>query len=207
MEDQKNDQVETSQNSVAEAQKNDQEDFKKILEEEEKKQEARKGFQARHKKLAVDESVVTESSEDLAEKVASKLFPKLQAQNEQIVRQQRIKEVSKGNPDYQKLIEFHLNNSVNPDLPFEDRLEVAIAVANKNRVEKTANEINIAHQNRAQVSNVSQGSSSESKMTPGNNVLSESQLNELKKRAKEYGFNEKQTKKFIEDAENKLARK
>jgi hypothetical protein len=195
--------VSTEQNATAE---DTEVDYEKELETVTKKTKAEIGYAQRHKD---DEKEIDDKDDVLAEKVAGKLFPKLQAQQEKNLIDQRLETLSKGNQALKKLIQYHLENSVNPNLDLESRLDVAYAAANKKRIEKTAQEINIAQQNRGQLPSGNQGTSTETIKKPGANVVSDEQLKNLRHRAdtigRAAGWSEKQKEKFVEDAIAKLS--
>lgn len=179
-------------------------DYAKELETVTSKVRAQEGYARRHEKD--DEAY---SQEELAEKVAAKIFPKLQAQTEKTILSQRLETLSRGNDSLKKLIQYHLDNSVNPNLDLDARLDVAYAAATKKQLEKTASEIKLAQQNRSQVSNSGQGSSTEVQKKPGQNIVSDDQLAYLKKKAETIGgaagWDAQRKEKFVEDAIRSLA--
>lgn len=114
----------------------------------------------------------------------------------------KLEKVAGANESLKKLIKFHYDNSVNPNMGMEERMEAAYAIANKKAIDKSIKEINVARTNRSQVSNVGQGSNQETYSKPGQNVLSDAQINELKAKAKEWHLDEK---KFIENTIKRLS--
>jgi hypothetical protein len=217
MPDQKSEEsVEKTEEKEAETEKVEavvDEDYQKELEEATAKvkanEEARKGYAQRHQEVSQETEVIDEEKEDkLADKVVQKLTPIIQQTVESSNFDKRLSELSGGNPALAQLIKLHYDKSTNPNLPLEDRLEFAYAIANKKVIAKKVSEINIAQKNRQQIVNVGQGNSTETQQIPGSNSLSTLQKEELKKRADQLGraagWNEIQKKKFIDDAEKRL---
>lgn len=142
------------------------------------------------------------SDEDLADRVAAKILPKLQATAEFNALEINLDKKAQGNEGLKKLIKFHYDNSVNPNMDMNERMEAAYAIAQKKTIDKTVKEINIARTNRAQISNLGQGSNQEVYKQPGQNVLSDSQINELTAKAKAWNLD---PKKFIENTIKRLS--
>lgn len=170
----------TKQNATVETTAENEVDYEKELEVAAEKQKNAE-FAARRiaKKQEVEEPEV-DPDEKLLKKFESRILPKLQATAESNALEIHLKEVAGDNESQKRLIRFHLDNTVNKDLPLRERVEAAYAIANKKLVDKTVKEINIAQQNRSQLSTVGQGSNQETYAQPGNNVLSENQINDLK---------------------------
>ncbi len=173
-----------------EVEKVEQDDFDEELEKVQKKTEAQIGFERRQSQKSHDEKDV-ENEEDLADKVANKLFPKLQAQNEAMVLEGKL-EKRTTNPKLQELIKYHLKNTINANSgTLDERLELAEAVARKNSILKQASEINTATQNKKQIQNNSQGSGSATQSETKDKDFSPEQLADLEKRAKKLGIDPK----------------
>lgn len=153
-------------------------DYDKELEEVTRKTQAQAFYEKRHQ----EKPEVLEET-DLAKKVADQLRPEIRSILEENTRNSRLDAVSGGNQSKRALIEFHLKNSVNPNLDFETRLENAVAISNKRALAKSQSEINISQQNRAQISNSGLGANTETQQRPGANQLSTSQTQEIEKRA------------------------
>jgi hypothetical protein len=209
----------TEQPAPAEKEEIEEVDYQKELEkataEAEANEKARQGYALRHKKEESDQTneyVSDEEKEDrLADKVVKKLTPIIQSTVDASSFDKKLGELANGNPALSQLIKLHFDKSTNPELPTNDRLEAAYAIANKRVIAKQIAEINIAQKNRQQIVSVGTGSSTETHQTPGSNALSDAQKIELKKRAeylgKAVGWNEATKKKFIDDAEKQLATK
>lgn len=179
-------------------------DYDKELEvaisESAKKEEARKGFALRHKKDELEEESEDES-EKMAKKVASILLPQLQSTAEAGSLDVKLDKLAGGNETLKKLIKIKYENNTNPSQDMDSRLEDAFAIANKKVIEKKAKEINLSVQNRSQISNIGQGTNQETYQKPGENILSDAQINDLKKFAKANNLDEK---KFLEKAMQNL---
>lgn len=200
--------VETEQTATVESTKEEvveEVDYEKELEEVTRKVQAKSGYEMRHQKKE-DEA---QEPDDMADRVAAKLFPKLQAVNEQNLLNQRLEQLSKGNPTLKKLIQTHYDNSTNPNADMESRLDVAYAAANKKRIEKAVRELNVAQSNRSQIGSTAQGSSTEVLKKPGQNIVSDAQLQDIKSRAeklgRQLGWNPATQEKFVADAVKSLA--
>lgn len=180
-------------------------DYDAELKEAERKAQAETFYQKRHEKDESKEDDSNDKSDDLADRVVAKILPKVQASVESTVLESKLETLSKGNQSLKKLIKFHLENSVNPNLDLDARLEIAYAAANKKNIERAASEINIANQNRSQISNLGQGANEGDGVKVKDNILSEEQIKELNHKADVYSFNEKQRKNFIEGVRNRLA--
>jgi len=166
--------------------------------------EKQKNSEFAQRRIASKQSAAEEDSkeDDIADRVAAKILPKLQATAESSALDIKLDKVAGANESLKKLIKFHYDNSVNPNMDMNERLEAAYAIANKKLVDKTVKEINVARTNRSQVSNIGQGSSQETYQKPGQNVLSDAQINDLKEKARMWHLDEK---KFIENTIKRLS--
>ena len=169
---------ETTEQTATVETKEEEVDYDQELVEAAEKQRNAEGYAQRHAKKDVE--VTEDADEALVNKVKSALLPELQKTAEANSLEIHLDKVAGSNESLKKLVRFHLDNSVNKDLPLGDRVEAAHAIANKKRIEKTVKEINVARQNRSQISNVGQGSNQETYSKPGQNVLSDNQINKLK---------------------------
>lgn len=143
-----------------------------------------------------------DDSDSIADKVIAKVLPALKLTAESSALEGKLDRVAGANESLKKLIKFHYENSVNPNMGMDERVEAAYAIANKKAIDKTVKEINVARTNRSQISNVGQGSNQETYSKPGQNVLSDAQINELKAKAKMWGLDEK---RFIENTIKRLS--
>ncbi len=157
-------------------------DYDKELEIAAEKQRNAEGAQRRLAKKEVVEETEEDPDERLLKKFESRVLPKLQATAESNSLEIHLEKVAGDNESLKKLVRFHIDNSVNKDLPLAERVDAAYAIANKKLVDKTVKEINVAQRNRSQISNVGQGQSQETYSKPGQNVLSDAQINMLKER-------------------------
>jgi hypothetical protein len=158
----------------------------------EKKEKNREGYNFRK---TVEETQDIELEEEkvsrLVQKELSKVLPTIQASTEAILLEQKLNALT-DNPSMRKLIKLHFENSVNPGLgSVDERLEAAQAIATRKQTAKIMNELTVAAQNRSQIQNASQGSNSESRAV-SDGVLSDNQLNELKRR----GWNDEKITRF-----------
>lgn len=149
------------------------------------------------KRIAKKEEDQTDDSDDIAQKVISQVLPALKATAESSALEVMLEKKASGNESLKKLMRSHYENRTNPGLDMATRVEDAFAIANKKLVDKSIKEINIARQNRSQISNVGQGANTEQVLKPSSNVLSDAQLSELKLKAKRWNLPEKE---FIEGA-------
>jgi len=186
-------------------------DYAKELEEAEL-EKARNNIAAQQRierKNAQVEEETVDNSDLIAEKVIQKVLPVLNSATQSNLIESKLDNLSDGNDALKRLIKFHMDNSVNPSLDLNERIEAAYAIANKKVIDKKVREINIAQKNRMQIANVGQGSSTETHEIPGSNALSPAQKAALKEKADQFGkiagWNDSQKKKFIEDAEKRLA--
>lgn len=147
------------------------------------------------------EKEVTED-DDLADRVAAKLFPKLQATAESSALEVKLDKVAGNNESLKKLVKFHFDNSVNPNMDMNERVEAAYAIANKKTIERTAKEINIARTNRSQISNVGQGSNQETQQRPKQNILSDAQIQALRDKAISWHLN---PDKFVDETIKRMS--
>lgn len=162
-------------------------DYDKELEEAAKATHNEIGYELRHK----NKDVATEEEEDdkpLTKKDLDKVVSTFKQAAESNSLEVKLDKVAGSNESLKKLIKFHIDNSVNPSLSLDAKVEAAYAIANKKLVDKTVKEINIAQQNRSQISNVGQGTNSETHAKPGQNVLSDSQINKLKEQHKNWNL-------------------
>jgi hypothetical protein len=180
-------------------------DYDAELIEAQKKAEANKlGYAARKAKEEVEEEVKDES-DDIADKVIKKILPVINSATQSNLMEGKLNELSGGNEALKRSIKWHMDNSVNPALDINERVEAAYAIANKKVIAKTLKEINIAQKNRANIVGVGEGTSTEVQQKPGVNVLSEVQLNRLKQIAKANNWDAKTTEKFIQATQQKLS--
>jgi hypothetical protein len=180
-----------------------------LKEVQKQKEDARLGYAARHAIRDVEEGVEpieeVDNSDMIAEKVIQKILPVIQSATQSNLIEKKLDDLAGGNDALKKLIEFHMDNSVNPALSLNERAEAAYAIANKKVIDKKVKEINLAQKNRAQIASTGEGGSTDSPIKPGDNVLSEIQLNKLKEIAKANNWNDKATKEFIEKTKERLA--
>ena len=187
-------------------------DYDKELIEAQKEAEARRlGYAMRHAKKEVEAELEPEQDQSdlIAEKVINKVLPVINSATQSNLIEGKLDELSEGNDALKKLIRFHMDNSVNPTLDLNSRLDAAYAIANKKVIAKTVKEINLAQKNRSQIVNTGEGASIEPKQTPGANVLSENQKAEIRRQAESIGrqaqWGEKEKARFIAEAEKRLA--
>ena len=187
-------------------------DYDKELEQAQKEAESRRlGYAIRHAKQDVEAETEPEQDQSdlIAEKVLNKVLPVLNSATQSNLIEGKLDELSGGNDALKKLIRFHMDNTVNPTLDLNSRLEAAHAIANKKVIAKTVKEINIAQKNRSQIVNTGEGASTELKQSPGSNVLSDNQKAEIRRQAESIGrqaqWGEKEKARFIADAEKRLA--
>ncbi len=160
------------------------EGFDKELEEIQKKTEAQFGYERRQSQKSPEEKDDAENQDDLAEKVAKKILPVLQAQNEKTILETKLSKWD-SNPALKRLIQYHLENTVSQNAgSLDERLEYAEANARRKTLLKQASEINIASQNKKQIQNTSQGSGSGTKVEGKDKDFSAEQLADLERRAK-----------------------
>lgn len=172
-----------------------EEDFDKDLEEVQRKTEAQIGFERRQNLKSKEEKDDAENEDDLADKVAKKLLPVIQAQNEKTLLETKLSKWD-SNPALKKLIQYHLEHTVNPNAgSLDERLEYAESNARRKILLKQASEITIATQNKKQIQNNSQGSGSASQAETKDKDFSAEQLADLEKRAKKLGID---PKKYLE---------
>ena len=174
---------------------------------EQQKEANRQGYAMRHQKVEKpvedevdDDAVETERIRKTAALTAEMLQPVIQQATQSNLIDNRLNELSGGNEPLKRLMKFHMDNSVNPSLSIQEKAEMAYAIANKATIEKKFKEANLATQNRQQISNVGQGSNTES-AKPGTNLLSEDQKNDLRKIARQIGID---PEKYITDFEKGL---
>lgn len=159
-------------------------DFDKELQEEiakaEHAEQARKGYAQRHKETTIETSYDEEDAITKAvEKGIAKLLPKLEATTNSAALELHLSQMT-SDPSLRNLIKYHFDNSVGSNGSIQERLENAQAIALKKTIAKQAKEINVALNNRQQISNTGMGSHSQSIAEPKDHILSESQINSLK---------------------------
>ena len=128
-----------------------------------------------------DDSKDEDASVDaIAEKVAEKLLPTIQRQTASDTIQSVLNELS-SDPNEQKLIMYHFENSVGSNGNIRGRLENAKLIANKKAILKTNQELKVALHNRSQLGNTGQGASTE-QGKQGDTYFTPDQLAFFKKR-------------------------
>lgn len=178
-------------------------DYDDELKQAQEKAEANRLAYAARK--AKEEVIEEDNSDDIADKVIRKILPVINSATQSNLIENKLTELSGGNESLKRSIKWHMENSVNSALDLNERAEAAYAIANKNVIAKTLKEINIAQKNRANIVGVGEGSSTEVQQKPGDNSLSEGQLNQLKKIAKMNNWDAKTTEKFIDTTKQRLA--
>lgn len=161
-------------------------DYDKELAEAAEKQKNQEFAARRIAKKAEQSDHESEESDDLADRVAAKILPALKQTAESSALEVFLDRKANGNESLKKLLRFNYENRTNPNLDIATRVEDAYAIANKKVVEKTVKEINVARTNRSQISNIGQGQSQETHKVPGQNVLSDAQINDLKAKHKDW---------------------
>ena len=155
------------------------------------KAENRKGYEQR---VAVKDDIVDEEDDKvvaLANKVVERIIPQLQKQSESTGLEVLLGGMT-SDPKLRELTKFHYENSVNPSVgSISDRLEAALAIAQRKVIIKKSKELQIADLNRQQMGTI-QGSHQESVAKVGDNLLSEAQVRELKQR----GWDDKKIERF-----------
>lgn len=171
-------------------------------------EEKRQGYALRQAQKK-EETESQDESDKIAERVIAKVLPALKSTAESSALDAKLEKIAGGNEARKKLIKFHFENSVNPNMDMDARLEAADAISNQKVLKKTVKELNIAQQNRSQISNAvgsGQGANQETHVKPGENIVSPEQLAEIKRRARLAGMDEKATNKFVEDATRALGK-
>jgi hypothetical protein len=176
-----------------------------LKEAQEKAESNRLAYAARKAIKDVEVEPEVDNSDDIADKVIRKILPVINTATQSNLIDRKLEELSGGNESLKRSIKWHMDNSVNPSLDLHERAEAAYAIANRKVISKTLNEINIAQKNRVNIVGIGEGSSTEVQQRPGDNVLSENQMTELKKIAKLSGFSPKQTEDFISKSKQRLA--
>lgn len=192
--------VETEQPATVEV------DYEKELNEAKKKAEDnRLGYAARKAKESIEPDVKEDTSDDIAAKVIQKILPALNSASQSNLIEQKLEELSGGNDALKRSIRWHMENSVNPSLELHERAEAAYAIANRTVIAKTLKEINLAQKTKAHIVGVGEGSSTEVQQKPGDNVLSDAQIDRLKSIARANNWDQKTTDKFIATTKQRLA--
>lgn len=169
----------------------EQEVFDKELEEVQRKTEAQIGFERRQSLKSKEEKDDAELEEDVADKVAKKILPIIQAQNEKTLLETKLSKWD-SNPSLKKLIQYHLENTVSPNAgTLDERLEYAESNARRKTILKQASEITLATQNKKQIQNNSQGSGSATQQEGKDKDFSSEQLVDLERRAKKLNLDPK----------------
>jgi hypothetical protein len=181
-----------------------------LLEAQKKAEENRLGYAARHAKQDVEMDVEPnmpeiDSSDEIADKVIKKILPVINSATQSNLIENKLNDLSGGNESLKRSIKWHMDNSINPELDLDERAEAAYAVANKKVIAKTLKEINIAQKNRVNIVGIGEGQSTEVQQKPGDNVLSEVQLNKLKQIARQNNWDQKTTETFINTTKQRLA--
>jgi len=189
-----------------------------LLKAQQDKDNRRLGYASRKARQEVEETPELEYAEEpvdtmdydsLADKVADRLKSTLDNATQSNLIETKLSEMSNGNDALKKLIRFHMDNTVNPTLSLNERIDASYAIANRKTITKKLNEINTSLKNRSQISNSGLGSSQEVLQKPGNNVISDNQMEDLQKQAEIIGkaanWTKEQKTKFIEKAIEKLA--
>lgn len=208
----------TEQNATVEEVKPEEKleevDYTAELKQAEQEAESRRlGYAIRHAKKDVEAETEQEAEQDqsdvIAEKVLNRVLPVINSATQSNLLEGKLEDLSGGNDALKKLIRFHMDNTVNPTLDINSRLDAAYAIANKKVIAKTVKEINLAQKNRSQIVNTGEGASTETNQLPGSNVLSDNQKAELRRQAESIGrhaqWGEKEKARFIAEAEKRLA--
>jgi hypothetical protein len=181
---------------------------KELKEAQEKADTNRLGYAVRQAKKEIERvepDVQEDNSDDIAAKVIQKILPALQSATQSNLIESKLEELSGGNDSLKRSIKWHMENSVNPSLDFNERAEAAHAIANKKVIAKTLKEINLAQKTRANIVGIGEGSSTEVNAKPGDNVLSDNQVNDLKKIARQINLKPgKETDDFVANARKNL---
>ncbi len=188
--------VETAATEVQE------ESFEKQYEEEVARLEkAAQNREAAAQRIAQKAQPVAEESDDIAERVAAKLFPRLQVQNESALLEAKLEKRSE-DQNLQRLIRHHFEHTINSSAGnVDERLDLAEAAARKNSILKTSSELKVALRNRQQIQNGSQGNSTDGKRVEDAN-FSEAQLADLTALA--HRLKAKDVNQFIENARKNM---
>ena len=181
-------------------------DYDKDLKEaQEKAEQNRLGYAARKAKESIELEPEVDNSDDIANKVIQKILPVINSATQSNLIDKKLEELSGGNDALKRSIKWHMENSVNPSLDLNERAEAAYAIANKRVIAKTLKELNLAQKNRVNIVGIGEGSSTEVQQKPGDNVLSEAQVNKLRQIAKMNNWDAKTTETFINSTRQRLA--
>lgn len=192
----------------------DEVDYVKELEEAKQRAEANRiGYAVRHaaKETQKDDEELPDTDK-IAARVIERLTPVINSATQSNLVETRLNELSKGNDALKSLIRFHMDNTVNQTLPLADRVEAAYAIANKKVIAKTVQELNVAHQNRAQMITTGVGANQD-QIKPGTNLVSDEQRKQLEAKAEQFAqaanwptsIREAKKKEFVENAIKSLA--
>lgn len=171
-------------------------DFEKELEQEiakiERVERDRAGYASRLARREKESAEFVDEEdakvERLAQKMLEKVLPNLQASTLSATVDSYLRDED---PGLAKLIRHHFDHSVSKELPFEDRIRIARAAAFSKTIEKQSSELKLASQNRSQISNIGQGSHSQSIAEVKDNILSKAQIQSLKDKGKNDQFIER----------------
>ncbi len=166
-------------------------DFDKELQEEiaktERAEQARKGYEMRHKEKTTETLDEDDAITKAAEKVLARVLPRLEATAASNSLEVHLNQMT-SDPSLKNLIKHHFDHSVGSNGSVLERLENAQAIALKKVIAKQAKQLNVAVLNRQQISNTGMGSHSKSIAEPKDNILSEAQIASLKAQGKDDKF-------------------
>ncbi len=166
---------------------NYEQELQEEIEKFEKKDNNREGYKKRKEQEDKEQAPDIQAQVDAA---IAKAIPTIQSALSQDTIETLLTEFSGGNEAKRKLLRFNFENKVSGGT-LRERMENAALITDKKTIQKTQAEMAIALKNRQGLGTSGLGSSTEGQEVK-DNILTESQINDLKAR----GWNQKKIDRF-----------